>query len=990
MRRLPIIVAAVAACFCLVAAAQDPATASDPAAGIVDESAEATPAPPLPVVHSAKPVPRSGLGGVILEPGPVAVDITNAVSRYVPEDEEDGVFASYLVDLVNRQPQPQVRILVLDPGVFGGQGAPRRLDAPQLVAALSSSAAASVDVIESTARLKVRVVVPGSETVTVAFRFAAPLNQLTVEMWDERSLAGYETAARVMQGLLMGLVIALGAWLAGIAILRRDRLSGWLSGLFGATFLAMLAAFGYAGPFAVLGILTSSGLALFLFAAASALALAFVVHALAPDGRWRRLALVADYGPWIVAACGLLALFNAPFAAAAAKIAASLGLVLCAAFIFARAWEGDGPARRLTLAAVLILLAFAPLAMQESVAASGRISMLAASGLLAASLLLAAFATSTGSPALRQRVDRLLAFGPPQPIAPPFPAAPPPPAAPSDDGRFGLALAAAHQGLWDWDLKRDRLFLSPSIEALLGARPGELQAGERDWTKHIHEDDVATFLGALEDYRRLGDVSFVLDFRGRGVDGLYRWVQLRASFMSDGDKAARCIGLVSDVSAQKESEALLLASARQDAVTGLANRAYFLEALAHRLTFAAQDRRYALLMFDLARFHNVNESLGHAAGDALLVALADRIRAAAPQGSLAARLGGDVFGLLWATEGADSAGEAAKATMDASAVPLEIAGRRIVPGVRGGLLVLDSSPRDAAGVLSDVELALAAARKAPVGTLVYFSPAMRDEKAERAVLERDLVGALERNEIVMHYQPIVRVADRHPAGFEALLRWQHPERGLLTAETFAGIAEDSGLIEQLGRFALETAVKDSARWRRMAPQQPPLFVNVNVSAKQLASHAFLELCDRLGADEVAPRGAIRLEITETLAFDDTGAAASALQRLRRAGFGLVMDDFGAGHSSPSRLAHLPFDAVKIDRSFLMGGSAAHSVLAGLLRLAADLGLDATTEGVESEEDLAFLSANACLYAQGYHTGMPRDAAAIQRYLLDVTASADVE
>ncbi|MCC6919017.1 MAG: EAL domain-containing protein [Alphaproteobacteria bacterium] len=935
-----------------------------------------------------EPVPRSGLGGVILEPGPAAVDITAAVARYVPAPDDGPVFATYLVDLVNRLPQTQVRILVLDPGVFGGQGAPHGLDAPALVAALTSSAGATADVIDSAARIKVRVVIPAGETITAAFRFAAPLNQLTVEMWDERSLARYETAALVMQGLLMGLVIALGAWLAGIAILRRDRLSGWLSGLFGAAFLAMLAGFGYAGPFAAHGILTSAGLALCLFAGASAFALAFVVHALAPDGRWRRLAPVADYGPWLVAACGLLALLNAPYAAAMAKTAAVAGLGLCAALTFARAWEGDGPARRLTLSAVLILLAFAPLAMQETVAASGRFSLLAASGLLATALLLAAFATSTGSPALRQRVDRLLAFAPPPAALPPFPAPPPQPAAPAEDGRFGLALAAAHQGLWDWDLKRDRLFLSPSVEAMLGARPGQLQNGDRNWTRHIHEDDIATFLGALEDYRRLGDVSFVLDFRGRGIDGIHRWIQLRASFMSDGEKAARCIGLVSDVSAQKESEAMLLASARQDAVTGLANRAYFLDVLGQRLTFAAAERRHALLAFDIARFRNINESIGHAAGDAVLAALADRIRAAAPSSVLAARLGGDIFGLLWPVQGADGAAEEAKAVLDAAAVPLDIAGRRIAPLVRGGLLLLDGAPRDAAGALSDAEIALAEARRSEKETLVYFAPAMRDQKADRAVLERDLAAALEHGEILLHYQPIVRVADRHPAGFEALLRWQHPTRGLMTADLFAAIAEDSGFIEPLGRFALETAVKDSARWRRMAPQQPPLFVNVNVSARQLASPAFLELCERMGAESVAPRGAIRLEITETLAIDDTGAAVSALQRLRRAGFGLVMDDFGAGHSSPSRLAHLPFDAVKVDRTFLMGGSAAHSVLAGLLRLAADLGLDATTEGVESEEDLAFLAANGCVYAQGYHTGMPRDAAAVHRYLIEVTASAD--
>lgn len=971
--------------------AEPPADADDG-----DPAPETLP-PPFVAPPDAGPLPKSGLGGVIVEPGMVAVDISNAVSRYTPTDEAGTPeFATYLVDFVNRLPTPQTRILVLDTGVYGGQGAAENLAGADLVAALTSDKNAPADIVAEGARTRIRIEVPGSQSITAAFKYSGTLNQLTVEMWDERALSRFETAATVLQGILLGLLIALGAWLCGLAILRRDRMIGWLASVFLAAFLTLLTGFGFSETFSLAGIVTSAGLALSLFALTASLALAFVLHALAPEGRWRGFGWVADYAPWLVAACGLLALFNAPYAAGFAKIAAAAGLTLAVLVVFARAWEGDAPARRLTFAAIFILLAFAPLSMLELVEASGRVPMLAASSLLTASLLMAAFAVSASAPpALRQRVGRMVAQTLPRDPEPAFTPAPLPPpnardVALDDDSRFSLALAAAHQGLWDWDLRNDLLFLSPSVEVLLGAGPGALRDPGRDWRRHIHQEDLATFLGALEDYRRLGDVSFVLDFRAHGQDGIDRWVQLRASFMSDGDRAARCIGLVSDVSAQKESEALLLASARQDPVSGLANRAFLLEALSHRLAFAAPERRYALLAFDLARFRTINEGLGHAAGDALLATVADRVRASAPDNALPARLNGDVFVLLWPADNPDDAGETAKFVLDTVHVPVEIAGRRIVPAVRGGLLMLDGSVRDAAGALGDAELALAEARRGPTGTLAFFAPDLRSAKAGRAVLERDLAHALERGEIVVHYQPIVRVTDRRPVGFEALLRWRHPERGLLTAEAFAQLAEESGYIESLGRFALETALADLLVWRRSLPPDTPLFVNVNVSARQLASADFAALCRRLASEHVIEPGMIHLEITETMAFDDSGAVRDVLLKLKQLGFGLVMDDFGVGHSTPGRLAHQPFDAVKIDRSFLAGGVGARNVLAGLLRLARDLELDATAEGVESEEDLAFLNANACLYAQGYFCGMPRDATITQTWLTNQFAPAEAE
>jgi EAL domain-containing protein (putative c-di-GMP-specific phosphodiesterase class I) len=245
--------------------------------------------------------------------------------------------------------------------------------------------------------------------------------------------------------------------------------------------------------------------------------------------------------------------------------------------------------------------------------------------------------------------------------------------------------------------------------------------------------------------------------------------------------------------------------------------------------------------------------------------------------------------------------------------------------------------------------------------------------------------------MLLHYQPILRVEDRRLAGFEALMRWKHPDRGLLVAEQFVALAEETGAITALDIFALRTAAQDLSRWLQIVPEDALLFVNVNLSARHLTDENFIVACETAGAAHGLPRGTLRLEITETLEIDEGGAAERSLMRLRRAGYTLVMDDFGAGHSTPRRLAHLPFDAVKIDRSFLAGGTTTRSVLAGLLRLAHDLGLEATTEGVESEEDMAFLAERQCGYAQGFACGTPADETATRaQILLAYGASADAE
>ncbi len=972
-----------------------PAAAPTPAVIAVPTPAPSPTATPITTPVAAPPfnastvpqiVPHSGIGGVIVDEGQPAVDITAAVVRYqAPDTDGSTPLTSYLADFVNRSSTRQVRIILLDSGMFGGVGAPAHLTAAELTSALSSNAQAPIEIIEGGVRTKVRLTLPPNTTVSVALRYNTPVDRLTVEMWDERSLARFSHAAIVMQGALLGLVTAIGAWLAGMAIQRGDRLAWWLAALFGAALIALVSGFGLAGVFSLFGgVITNAGVALGSFAVAAALALWFVVQALAPDGRWQSSARLAVALPWLVGISGFYVLINGPFASVICKAAIMFALVISAVVILVRAYEGDALARRLSLAATPLVLSFAPLGVQETGMAGGGIAMLASAGLLVTALFITAFAILGAQPrALRQRVDHLAggARGTPAPAV----TAETGPA----QARYVLALTAAHQGVWDWDLITDRLFLSPAAEISLGARPGELRYAPRNWAAYVHADDLETFTKALTDYRAIGDVSFALDFRARADIGPQRWLQLRASFMSDGSRAARCIGLLSDISSQKEGEALLLASARTDSVTGLANRVWFMEALAHRLSFATDERPLVLLLIDLARFSMINSGIGPKAGDELLAEMAGRLKLCVPAGALAARLGGDVFAVMWLSEPQTASADVAQFMLDTLAVPYYVAGHILTPVVRGGLALSADTQADPALLAGDAEMALARARRSGVKELVLFTPDMRAVSVDGAALERDLAHAGARGEITVYYQPIIKVADGSLSGFEALLRWQHPERGLLSADRFAALAEHAGLIGQLGEIAMRKAAADAATWRQIPGNSTPVFVNVNMSARQLADEAFLALCEELAASYGLEHGEIRIEITETVAIHNIEDVTAAMLRLRRAGYGLVMDDFGAGHSTLRRLTRLPFDGVKIDASFLATMDTGAHVLPGLLKLAHDLKLPATVEGVETAEQLQLLAEHDCPYAQGYYCGRPSDAVTATQLLARERAAQQV-
>jgi diguanylate cyclase (GGDEF)-like protein/PAS domain S-box-containing protein len=549
----------------------------------------------------------------------------------------------------------------------------------------------------------------------------------------------------------------------------------------------------------------------------------------------------------------------------------------------------------------------------------------------------------------------------------------------SDVERRALALTGAGDMIWDWDVSADKVFTSVETEAMLGLRAGSLNGPAAKWLDVLHQLDRDRFRATLDSVleQRRGRVS--QDFRMRTSDGHYLWFALRARPVvgSDGE-VIRLVGTLTDVTEFKTAEERLLHDAVHDNLTGLPNRELFLDRLEALLGFAKADAtiRPAVVVIDLDRFKQVNDSVGMAVGDSILLTLARRIgRLIKPQDTVA-RLSGDQFGLILLSE-RDPAritalAETIRRTLRA---PIAFNDREIFLTGSIGLTLGDGEPRRGEEVLKDAELAMYHAKRAGGDRIEVFKPAMRARKVDRLSIESDLRRAIEREEISILYQPIVRLEDRSIAGFEALARWTHPKFGRMSPLEFIAIAEETGLIVELGLFVLERTARQLSAWQRAMRQRQPLFASVNVSSRQLLRHDLIQDLRAVLSRSAVARGSLKLELTESMVMENPEHAAQMLQRIRDLGAGLALDDFGTGHSSLSYLQRFPFDTIKIDKSFVKPTSsgARPVILRSIVAMAHDLGMDVVAEGVETDSDAVELSQLGCEFAQGFAFGEPMSA-----------------
>lgn len=530
------------------------------------------------------------------------------------------------------------------------------------------------------------------------------------------------------------------------------------------------------------------------------------------------------------------------------------------------------------------------------------------------------------------------------------------------------------EGFWDWDLQTGVVLYSARWKAMLGLPESETANRASDWLDRVHRQDRERLLDELASCRAPGGSTVLAsEHRLRHEDGGYRWMQGRASVLRDGTGAAeRIVGSHSDVTHTK----------CHDPLTGLPNRFAFLEELAEAMAIADEfpEHRFSVLTIDLDRFKSINDSLGYQAGDAMLREIGRRLQGLVRTGrnrqcDLVARLGGDEFGILLdGIPDKTSAHSAAARILSLLQEPFSLADRQVVISASvGAALYTPLMNGDAGQILSDAETAMHRAKELGKSCIVFFEEGLRRQLQHRLHLEHEMRGALERNEFVLHYQPKVDLGLHEVTGFEALIRWQHPQRGLISPGQFIPIAEETGHIVPLGHWTLFEACRRMTLWMDEGPWPPLHDMSVNLSIKQILRPDFVAGVESVLRETGVPPDHVHLEVTETVFIQDVKLVSGILRDLKSLGVGLSLDDFGTGYSSLQYLVTLPIDYLKIDRSFvsrMCQEEQSLEVVKTIIALARRLGMGLIAEGVETMSQAQILRDLGCQYAQGYYFGKP--------------------
>ena len=522
---------------------------------------------------------------------------------------------------------------------------------------------------------------------------------------------------------------------------------------------------------------------------------------------------------------------------------------------------------------------------------------------------------------------------------------------------------------------------SPAVERVLGFKVEE-RLGKPAF-ENVHPDDRAWGDQLLADVMRTPGAQLTGEFRASHADTSWRWIEAVAKNLLDDPAVGGIVVNYRDVTMRKALEDELRHQAFHDSLTGLANRALFADRLEHALSRIRRGRQsLAVLFIDLDDFKNVNDSLGHGEGDQLLMAVAERLRAALRAGDTIARMGGDEFAVL-VEDPVDASEpiELAQRLLTTLQAPFERGGKELF--VHASVGVATSSPKQTGEeLLRNADISMYTAKSNGKNRIEVFEPSMHTAALARLALKGDLERALERDEFALLYQPVMDLQTRDVVGVEALVRWHHPERGVVGPTEFIPVAEETGMIIPLGRWVLEQACRQARLWDLESPARA-LTMNVNVSGRQVTEPGFVdEVAQVLKVTGLEP-GRLVLEFTEGVLIQDTAATMTTLSELKRLGVRLAIDDFGTGYSSLSYLRRFPIDVLKIDRSFVASMSTGpdHAALVrSILKLSETLHLETVAEGIEEAEQLADLLSLGADLGQGFFFAEPLDPKAISTLL----------
>ena len=550
--------------------------------------------------------------------------------------------------------------------------------------------------------------------------------------------------------------------------------------------------------------------------------------------------------------------------------------------------------------------------------------------------------------------------------------------------RYALAMRGANDGLWDWNLFTNEVYWSPRWKAMLGYEESEIGTSPNEWFDRVHPEDLELVRTALTAHLEDPGSHFESEHRLLDSRGSYRWVLSRAAAVrSDAGIATRLAGSFSDITDAKLA----------DPLTGLPNRLLFLDLLERTIKRAERKHSaFALLALGLDRFTMVNDSLGPAAADQLIVAVSRRLQSslrstdAVTRGTSTftlARMGGDEFNVL-----VDDIAEAGDAISIADRLrrallePFDVDGNQVFTAAIIGVAVSATGYTRADEVLRDASVALHRAKAGGMACEI-FDPAMRSRAVARLQLETDLRKAVDERALEMHYQPILSLRSGRIEAFEALVRWRHPERGFVNPAEFIGVAETTGLIHEIGRLTLTESCRQMARWKKQFGDAAPRVMCVNMSSRQFTSADLISDIEAILEETGLASSSLKLEITESAFINDIRAAQATLERTQLLGIEWSLDDFGTGYSSLSHLHRLQVDTVKVDRSFvsrLEDDVRGFELVQAIVTLSHNLGMDVVAEGVETRVQAEQLLALGCEYAQGFHFSKAVEATEAGRFI----------
>ncbi len=551
--------------------------------------------------------------------------------------------------------------------------------------------------------------------------------------------------------------------------------------------------------------------------------------------------------------------------------------------------------------------------------------------------------------------------------------------------RYALAVRAANDGLWDWDLATDRIYLSPRWHSILGRPERSEDEQPATWFELVHDDDREQLRAAIAAHLAGREPLLQSEHRMRHADGTWRWTLSRGLAIRDEDGVpTRMAGSLSDITERREAERRLQHDALHDTLTGLPNRALLMNRVAHVMARFTRDPsvRCAVLFLDVDRFKLVNDSLGHAVGDQLLVALAARLASVLRPGDTVARLGGDEFTILLEDVGSDAdAFLTAQRVQGVLREVLLVDGRELFVTASVGVAVMaaQSTPDE---LLRNADIAMYDAKRRGGGHCVLFDDSMHRRRVNRLSQENELRHAVEHALLEVHYQPIIDLASGRVRALEALARWPRDWEPVTPLE-FIPIAEETGLIGALGQYVLRSALGMLADLRELGLVADDVAVSVNLSPRQLDDPALPGLVAAALAEAGLPPETLQLEITESTLMREPERLEVVVADMCAAGVGLHLDDFGTGYSSLSALQQFPVGALKIDRSFvstLAGDS--DVIVRSTIALAHSLGLQVVAEGIEEPAQLERLRSLGCEFGQGYLFSRPLDEARTRTLLLE--------